>query len=151
MSVSPNTKKRNELDRLITKHENEINQHTENIIELDNQFEKIEDEIEKELNDNNIYKSQLYREIWNDLKVNKVMARNTIFRKIYENQIKYINNKIDIENMLMAQANEKRLKRIDQIKEMKRTKNTNFRETTKKVSNGGKKKKKYRKSKYKKK
>ena len=141
MSVSPNSKKRNELDKLITKHENEINQHTENIIELNNQLEKIEDEIEKELNDNNIYNSQHYRQIWNDLKVNKVMARNTIFYKIYEKPIKYINNKIDIENMLMTQANEKRLKRIEQIKEMKRTKNPNFRQTTKKLSKGGKQKK----------
>lgn len=146
MNISPITKKRIEdRDRLVKKHEREIEEEAEKLNILNTQLEKIEDEVEEDFKD--IYKSKHYKKIWGDLEVNEIMARNTIFKQVFEKEIRYINNQINIANMLLTQANEKRLKRIDEIKKLlpKKTKSANFRQFSKKSrsrSKGGRKRKK---------
>lgn len=146
MNISPTTKKKiDDRDRLVKKHEREIEEQTGEIIKLNNELEKKEAEIENEFKD--IYKSKHYKKIWGDLEVNEVMARNTILNQVFEKEISYINNRINIANMLLNQANEKRLKRIDEIKKLlpKKTKSANFRQFSKKSrsrSKGGRKRKK---------
>ena len=129
MNISPTTKKRiDDRDRLVKKHEREIEEQTDVIIKLNNELEKKEAEIENEFTD--IYKSKHYKKMWGDLEVNEVMARNTIFKQVFEKEIKYINNRIDIANMLLNDAIKKRNQRIDEIKKLlpKKTKSANFRQ-----------------------
>ena len=102
MSISSTIQKKiNELEGLVKKHELEIIQHNHNRNQLLIDRENMENELKRELSDNNIYKSQYYKKIWGDLKVDKSMARNTIYMNVYAKPIKYQDNKIAIEDMLI--------------------------------------------------
>jgi len=150
MNISPTTKKRiNDRERLVKKHEREIEEQKIIISDLENEIEKLEDDMENEFDD--IYNSAKYKRIWNDFKVNKSIAKKRIYVDNYKNPITYRNNKIETANNLLKQATEKRDKRIAEILDIlpKKTKSANFRQiksgskspTKKKLSKGGKKKK----------
>lgn len=139
MNISSNTKKKiDELDRLVKKHEREIEEQKDIISNLEKEIEKMEDDMKKEFED--IYNSANYRRIWNDFKVDKSVAEKKIYFDNYQKPIKYKNNKIETANYLLKQATEKRDKRIAEILDIlpKKTKSANFRQTTQKKSNNSK-------------
>ena len=129
MNITPTTQKKiDELDRLVKKHEREIEEQKDIISKLENEIKKMEDDMKKEFDD--IYNSANYKRIWNDFKVDKSIAEKKIYFDNYQNPIKYKNNLISSANNLLKQATEKRDKRISQILNMlpKKTKSANFRQ-----------------------
>lgn len=136
MNINAVTKKRiDDRVRLVEKHEREIEEQQQILINLNDQLEDIDDEIKEEFN--NVYKSKHYKSIWGTLEVNKKMAKDTIFRKVYEKQVQLINNKINIANTLLEEAIKKKNKRVKEIKELlpKKTKSATFRQTTNRSKN----------------
>ena len=135
MSASPTTKKRiDDRVRLVQKHENEISEQEDVLSTLYDNMKDIEDEMDDDFDD--IYNSPHYKRLWNQLKVNETMAKKTIYKNVYEKQFKLINDKINIANMLLEQAIEKKTKRIKEIKDLlpKKTKGASFRHNTQKKS-----------------
>ena len=77
MNISPTTQQKiDELDRLVKKHEQEIEEQKKKIIELEDEIEQIENDMKNDFED--IYNSANYRRIWNDLKVNKSIAESRL-------------------------------------------------------------------------
>lgn len=139
MNITPTTQKKiDDRDRLVKKHEREIEEQKDIISNLEKEIEKLEHDMKKDFED--IYNSANYRRIWNDFKVNKSIAEKKIYFDNYQNPIKYKNNLISSANNLLKQATEKRDKRITQILNMlpKKTKSANFRQITQKKSNNSK-------------
>ena len=137
MNISPTTKKRiNDRERLVKKHEREIEEQKIIISDLENEIEKLEDDMENEFDD--IYNSAKYKRIWNDFKVNKSIAKKRIYVDNYKNPIMYINNRIQTANNLLKQATEKRDKRIAEILNIlpKKTKTASLRRQKSKSRSG---------------